>query len=215
MEKQELLSQKLYYLTVGGQNPFMMNNEFVLLYSDISKAEVIKSKFSERFACQIENTEISDNDEFIKKMLSFGFEKFIYNGEGNIYKFADFHDGSEIIKHISNESGPSNVQARPVYAQVLQPGQTAPGYTVKKIQKDKNASASLTCGIISMIFPFPVLSILALVFGIMSLNNAKKEERAKEGKAIAGIVLGGLQILSTVVGIILFIFMIISGKVQI
>lgn len=212
MEKQELLNQKLYYLTVGGQNPFMMNNEFVLLYSDKSKAETIKTKFSERFACQVENTEIMDNDDFVKKMLSFGFEKFIYNGEGNIYKFVDFHDGTEIIKHIANESGLNNIQSRPVYAQVLQPGQRAYRSVPQSQPKDKNATVSLIFGIISYVFLIPFASIIALVFGIISINNAKKEGRKKEGKAIAGIVLGAIQTISMAFMIVTMIIMAINGE---
>ena len=71
MEKQELLEQELYYLTVAGQTPLMMNNELILLYADIAKADAAKAKFTERFACQIEKTEITDNVEFIKDMYDF------------------------------------------------------------------------------------------------------------------------------------------------
>ena len=202
MEKQELLSQKLYYLTVAGYTPLKMNNEFILVYSDCEKIDIAKSNFSKRYG-EIHAVGVTDNTEFIKQMLLSGCEKFIYNGNGSIYKFNDFYDGAPIVPQITAVQSPSVPNPRPQYAQrVIQP-------------RDKNASTSLACGIISMIFPIPVLPVLALVFGIMSINNAKKEDRANDGKAIAGVVLGGLQILSTVIGIIFLIFMIISGKVQI
>lgn len=202
MEKQELLNKKLYYLTVAGYTPLKVNNEFILVYSDCEKLDIAKLNFGKRYG-EIHALAVTDNTEFIKQMLLSGCEKFIYNGDGIIYKFNDFYDGAPIVPQITTVQSPSVPNPRPQYAQrVIQP-------------KDKNASASLACGIISMIFPIPVLPILALVFGIMSINNAKKEERAKEGKAIAGVVLGGLQILSTVMGIVFFIFMIISGEVQI
>lgn len=203
MEKQELLSQKLYYLTVAGYTPLKMNNEFILVYSDCEKIDITKSNFSKRYG-EIHAVGVTDNTEFIKQMLVLGCEKFIFNGTGTIYKFTDFYEGDPVVPQ-------TTVTVQP---QILPNPRSQ--YAQRVIRaRDKNATASLACGIISMIFPIPVLPILALIFGIMSINNAKKEEQAKERKAIAGIVLGGLQILSTTMYIIFLILMIISGKVQI
>ena len=55
-------------------------------------------------------------------------------------------------------------------------------------------------------FPIPFASIIALVFGIISINNAKKEGRKKEGKAIAGIVLGAIETISMVFMIVTMIW---------
>ena len=84
MEKQELLNQKLYYLTVAEYTPLKMNNEFILVYSDCEKLDIAKSNFGKRYG-EIHALAVTDNTEFIKQMLLSGCEKFIYNGDGTIY----------------------------------------------------------------------------------------------------------------------------------
>lgn len=200
MEKQELLSQKLYYLTIDGQNPFMMNNEFILLYSDVAKADATKAKFTERFARQIDKTEITDNAEFIKKMISFGFEKFIFNGDSSVYKFSDFHDGTEIIRHIQNASGPTPVNNIPIKP------------NVQHKPKDNNALVSMICGIASFVFPIPFVSVVAVVFGILSMKNSKRVGVKSDGRAVAGTVLGAINIGWTLVGIGFAIILAIKGS---
>lgn len=200
MDKQELLSQKLYYLTIDEQNPFMMNNEFVLLYSDASKADATKAKFTERFARQIDKAEISDNVEFIKKMLSFGFEKFVFNGDSSVYKFSDFHDGTEVIRHIQNMSGPA-----PVNNFTVKPA-------IQPKPKDNNALVSMICGIASFVFPIPFVSVVAVVFGILSMKNSKRIGIKSDGRAVAGTVLGAINIGWTLIGIGFAIILAIKGS---
>ncbi|WP_105618748.1 DUF4190 domain-containing protein [Vallitalea okinawensis] len=71
--------------------------------------------------------------------------------------------------------------------------------------------ASMVCGIVGLVgicIPYLnyILAILAIVFGIVTLSEMKKtNDKTGKGMAIAGLVLGGISILFSILAIVGFI----------
>lgn len=100
--------------------------------------------------------------------------------------------------------GPPAAYGQPAYGQ--QPGfgqpYAQPGYGPQWGGTNGLAIASLVTGILGFFFVTPVL---AIVFGIIGLNQAKSRGQGGKGLAIAGIVLG-------VLWIAIFVFAIVHGN---
>jgi len=100
----------------------------------------------------------------------------------------------------------------PAYAATPPPGYaTAPGYRPPAKPKNNGlAIASLVLGILSVVFFcawfFPVMPILAVIFGHIALSQIRKQGTGGRGFAIAGLVTGYIGLAITVVLIILMIF---------
>lgn len=92
---------------------------------------------------------------------------------------------------------PQPFSAPPPYGQ---PGPYQP-YGAPQMSRKTNglAIAALVCGIL---WGFGVLAVLALVFGIIALQQIKKREESGRGLAIAGIILGGIGVLGAISSII-------------
>ncbi len=98
---------------------------------------------------------------------------------------------------------------------MVDPLGTGPGHSGLGPQQGNGiATASLTCGLIGTLvawIPFVVvvgvvLGILALVFGIKGLRRSAKVGSGR-GLAISGIVMGGLTLVISVVGIVLSVLL--------
>ena len=91
------------------------------------------------------------------------------------------------------------------------PAQPYAGYPAHSPKPKTNglAIASMVLGILSVVFFcawfFPVMPILAVVFGHIALNQIRKQGTAGRGFAIAGLVTGYIGLAITVVMIILMI----------
>ena len=63
------------------------------------------------------------------------------------------------------------------------------------------AIAALVCGLVGLLFFPPILGPLALIFGLVALNQINKSGGTQKGKgmAIAGVVLGPIAIIGWLV----------------
>lgn len=92
---------------------------------------------------------------------------------------------------------------------LVDPLGTGPGYVHGVKQSNGVAIAALTCGVVGVLvawMPFIVvagivLGVLALVFGIKGLKRATSIGSGR-GMAIAGIAMGGVTLLTAIVGVI-------------
>lgn len=97
---------------------------------------------------------------------------------------------------------------------LVDPLGTGPGYAYPVKQSNGMATAALTCGIVGILvawMPFVVvigigLGVLALVFGIKGLKRSSTAGSGR-GVAIAGIVTGGLALLTAIVGVVLSVLL--------
>lgn len=87
------------------------------------------------------------------------------------------------------------------------PPQQPYGYGPPKPPNSGMAIASLVCGIL---WGFGVFSLVALILGIVSLNQIKQRGEGGKPMAIAGIVLGGIG-LAIAIGIIIFDIILIAS----
>jgi hypothetical protein len=93
---------------------------------------------------------------------------------------------------------------------MVDPLGTGPGYAYGVKQSNGMATAALTCGTVGILIawmPFVVLmgiglGVLALVFGIKGLKRSSTAGSGR-GMAIAGIVTGGLTLLTAIIGVVL------------
>ena len=91
------------------------------------------------------------------------------------------------------------------------PAQPYAGYPPRPAKPKTNglAIASMVLGILSIVFFcawfFPVLPILAVVFGHIALSQIRKQGTSGRGMALAGLITGYLGLALTVVMIILMI----------
>lgn len=70
------------------------------------------------------------------------------------------------------------------------------------VQKNNGlAIASLVCGIVGFIILGIILGTLALIFGLVALNQISKSGGAQKGRgmAIAGVVLGPIDVIAAIV----------------
>ena len=97
---------------------------------------------------------------------------------------------------------------------MVDPLGTGPGYVHGVKQSNGLATAALTCGIIGVLvawMPFIVvagivLGVLALVFGIKGLKRAGAVGTGR-GVAIAGVVMGGVTLLTAIIGVVFSVMM--------
>lgn len=83
-------------------------------------------------------------------------------------------------------------------------------------QPPGTAVASLVCGIVALMFGwfcfFPVPGILALILGVVALGQLKNSpSQSGRGYAIAGIIMGGINVAFLLLWIVWFIFSLILG----
>ncbi len=86
---------------------------------------------------------------------------------------------------------------RPVIPVAAQTAPMAMGYASpqQSLPTSAMAIASLVCGCLLCI---PLIGVLALIFGIIGLKQTSEQRRSGRGMAIAGTVLGGINVLGSV-----------------
>ncbi|MBX3740020.1 MAG: DUF4190 domain-containing protein [Akkermansiaceae bacterium] len=89
---------------------------------------------------------------------------------------------------------------------------TAPyqGYAQNFAPTSGNAIASMVCGILGLVSCLIILGIPAVICGHLALKQITNSPLPMGGRgmAISGLIMGYIQIISCLVGIVLFIFMI-------
>jgi hypothetical protein len=88
------------------------------------------------------------------------------------------------------------------------PSASYPGYVQSFAPTSGNAIASMVCGIIGLITCFIFLGIPAVICGHLALKqiNNSALPMGGRGMAICGLVMGYIQIISCLVGIVWFVF---------
>ncbi len=91
------------------------------------------------------------------------------------------------------------------------PGYTPPLRSPVAEMREKNETMSLVFGIISLVLcnPLCIFSVLAIVFGLKARNLS--ESGKLEGKALGGVICGGIGIGIFALSTILMIFYIVLG----
>src|SRR5947209_14799553 len=76
-----------------------------------------------------------------------------------------------------------------------QPAPGGPYYSAPRAGVNGLAVAALVCGIL---WGFGLLSVVALILGIVALGQTKSRAQSGRGMAIAGVVLGGVGIVGAI-----------------
>jgi hypothetical protein len=94
-----------------------------------------------------------------------------------------------------------------------QPAQSLPKKEeIKQITQQKTSGFAITSFVLGMCFFIPfVTAILAIIFGIIGLDDVKKNNKKGKGLAISGIVLGALFFLFWV--FVLWVFILFASMV--
>lgn len=84
--------EQLFFLSIGDM-PYLINNDFILLYSDKAKGDDFAKKLREKYnSSGFDILPIKKNEVFFAKMRACGIESFLLNGDGEMLNFADYCD---------------------------------------------------------------------------------------------------------------------------
>lgn len=82
-------------------------------------------------------------------------------------------------------------------------------HTTDNSEFEKNADLSMVLGILSLVFGgIPILNVVLAIIAIIKANDIPKEHR--NGKAIAGMVMGIISIVLSVVSVIILIILVLA-----
>lgn len=92
---------------------------------------------------------------------------------------------------------------------------TAPGFMAGQPLPQGMAVTSMVLGIVSIPMLYccvgVILGIMAMIFGFIAINQVNRGEARGKGMALAGIILGAVAILLTLLMILLYLVMGVSG----
>lgn len=100
MNKEELLNQELYFIKSNlTEAPHFVNSEFFVLFTNKALAIDFAQRISQRLkpyysisGSPVSACVITDNNSFFQEMMSIGFSKFYFDGEGTIFDLNSIYE---------------------------------------------------------------------------------------------------------------------------
>jgi len=92
INKEELITKQLYFIKSNlTETPYFVNSEFFVLFTEKAVADSVAQRISQRLkpyfsvgGSPVSVCVITDNNLFFQEMMSIGYSKFSFNGEGQI-----------------------------------------------------------------------------------------------------------------------------------
>ncbi len=201
--------------------PLLIQNNIVLLYSDVEKAEAAVQRFRKIYDTNlIKYHIIEDKPSFFAKMAACGLEKFLLNGDGKLWAFANF-TGEKRIKQVGDVTKlleeikyyqPNKSSQRVNTSQQRITTQTV---NKRNIPTTYNDPSNTKSGLVSLIFGLIatfglgigyLCIIPSLIAGFISISKTRKENIKKDKKAIWGLILSFVQLAFFILGIVVGIY---------
>ena len=105
MNKQELLNNELYFIKSNlTEAPYFINSEFFIIFTNKVLANSFAQRISQRLkpyfsisGSPVSVCVITDNNSFFQEMMSIGYSKFSFNGEGQILDLNTLYEKNNTV----------------------------------------------------------------------------------------------------------------------